>query len=157
MKLTFILLLFASVIFSCSSVRAAAIAAPAIAPAATATVDDLVAMDRSELEHVLGRRLKLTERIAFSIAKRKLARQLKRQDQDAAPTTNGMAVAGFVCGVVGLFLFGIVLGPLAIIFSAIGLSKSNKEGRPLRGLAIAGLVLGIVATLGWIIVIAAVA
>jgi hypothetical protein len=52
-------------------------------------------------------------------------------------SNNGFAIAGFVCSLVGLF----VLWPLCvlgIIFSAIGL-KSDR-----RGLAIAGLIIGIV-------------
>ena len=56
---------------------------------------------------------------------------------------NGLAIAGLVCGLVGLFLFPIVLGPLAIIFGAIAYSKA-KHGAAHKGMAIAGLVLGIV-------------
>jgi hypothetical protein len=41
-----------------------------------------------------------------------------------APATrsgaNGFAIAGLVCGVIGLFLFNFILGPLAIIFGGIG-------------------------------------
>jgi hypothetical protein len=58
---------------------------------------------------------------------------------------NGMAVAGFVMGLVGLLIFGLLFGILAIIFSAIGLGKINKDPKRWRGkgLAVAGLVLGI--------------
>ncbi len=54
---------------------------------------------------------------------------------------NGFAIAGFV-----LSFFGGILG---IIFSAIGLSKSNKNGGKGKGLAIAGLVVGIVMFVFW--------
>jgi len=59
---------------------------------------------------------------------------------------NGMAVAGFVLGLVGLLVFGLLFGLLAIIFSAIGLGKINKDPSRWRGkgLAVAGLVLGII-------------
>ena len=59
---------------------------------------------------------------------------------------NGMAVAGFVMGLVGLLIFGLLFGILAIIFSAIGLGKINKDPKRWRGkgLAVAGLVLGII-------------
>lgn len=40
--------------------------------------------------------------------------------------SNGLAVAGLVCGIVGLFLFNIILGPLAIIFGGVGLSRSRR-------------------------------
>ena len=64
----------------------------------------------------------------------------------AATQKNGLAVAGFVCGLLGLFPFwiGFILCILAIIFSSIALSRSGKRGGAGRGLAIAGLVLGIV-------------
>ncbi|MYW02720.1 DUF4190 domain-containing protein [Streptomyces sp. SID3343] len=56
---------------------------------------------------------------------------------------NGLAVAALVCGIVGLLCFGFILGPLAIIFGGVGISKAN-QGADHKGLAIAGLVLGIV-------------
>ena len=67
--------------------------------------------------------------------------------------TDGMAIAGFITGLVSLFLFGIILGPLGIIFSAIALKriKRNPEKRKGRGLAIAGLILGICGVIGWAI------
>ena len=67
------------------------------------------------------------------------------------PTGNGMAVAALVCGIVGavlafipfLFFVGLILGILAIVFGAIGLSRANK-GASGKGMAIAGLILGAV-------------
>ena len=49
----------------------------------------------------------------------------------------GWGIAAIACGFVGLFVAPLLLGPLAIIFGAIGLKKD------LKGLAIAGLILGI--------------
>lgn len=66
---------------------------------------------------------------------------------------NGMATAGGVLGIVGFVLgliplvgiwFGFILGVLAIIFSGIGLSKSSMIDGVGKGLAVTGLVLGIV-------------
>lgn len=70
-----------------------------------------------------------------------------------APQGNGMAVAGLVCGIIGLLIFWFILGPLAIIFGGIGLSRANK-GAPHRGMAIAGVVLGIIAVIGYLILVA---
>jgi 1-acyl-sn-glycerol-3-phosphate acyltransferase len=61
---------------------------------------------------------------------------------------NGLAVAGMVCGIVGLVLFwipvlGWILAILAIIFSGVGIAKANK-GASGKGQAVAGLVLGVV-------------
>jgi hypothetical protein len=70
--------------------------------------------------------------------------------------SNGMAIASLVCGIVGLIVFGIVLGPLAIIFGGVGLSRANR-GASGKGMAIAGLVLGCIATVVAIVLIAAIA
>jgi hypothetical protein len=68
------------------------------------------------------------------------------QNADGAARTgqdgNGLAVAGLVCGLVGLLFFPIILGPLALIFGGIGWSKAN-HGAKHKGMAIAAVVLGI--------------
>jgi hypothetical protein len=56
---------------------------------------------------------------------------------------NGLAIAGLVCGIVGLLFFNVILGPLAIIFGGIGWSKANHGARH-RGIAIAAVVFGVV-------------
>jgi hypothetical protein len=56
---------------------------------------------------------------------------------------NGLAIAGLVCGLVGLVFLSVVLGPLAVIFGGVGLSKA-KRGAGHRGMSIAAIVLGIV-------------
>jgi hypothetical protein len=57
--------------------------------------------------------------------------------------TNSMATASLVLGIVGLFLP--ILSILALIFGGIGISKAN-QGAAGKGLAVAGLVLGIIGT-----------
>jgi len=56
---------------------------------------------------------------------------------------NGLAVAGLVCGLVGILIFNVVLGPLAIIFGGVGLSRA-KRGAGHRGMSLAAIVLGVV-------------
>ncbi len=51
--------------------------------------------------------------------------------------SNGFGITALACGIVGFFVFQIVLGVLAIIFGAIGMGKEQKY-------ATAGLVWGIV-------------
>lgn len=68
----------------------------------------------------------------------------------AAPAGNGLAVAGFVLSIIALILCWLSLIDLifvipAIVFSAIGLQRATKQGRPHRGLAIAGLSTSLVA------------
>ncbi|MYS21305.1 protein of unknown function [Streptomyces sp. DvalAA-14] len=55
--------------------------------------------------------------------------------------TNGLAVAGLVCGVVGVFVLNFILGPLALIFGGVGLRNANR-GASGRGMALASVILG---------------
>jgi hypothetical protein len=72
------------------------------------------------------------------------------------PKTNGLALSGFICSLVGLFLFGFILGVLALIFSAIGLGKINKDTSKWKGkgMAIAGIIIGIIDIVAWLIILA---
>lgn len=64
----------------------------------------------------------------------------------------GFGIAALSCGVVGLSPLMIVLGPLAVIFGGISMYRKER----LKGMGIAGLVLGIVEVVwGLIAVIAA--
>jgi hypothetical protein len=56
----------------------------------------------------------------------------------ASDGSDGMAVAAFVLGLIGLLAFNIVLGPLALILGGVALVRGTR--RPVR--ALAGLVLG---------------
>ena len=69
--------------------------------------------------------------------------------------TNGLAIAALVLGILSVVLLwtvwgGFVMGVLAIVFGAIGLSKA-KDGAPNKGQATAGLVLGIVGLIGTVL------
>jgi hypothetical protein len=56
--------------------------------------------------------------------------------------TNGLAIAGLVCGIVGVFFLNFILGPLAIIFGAVALRQKSVKGG--GGMAKAAVILGIV-------------
>ena len=70
--------------------------------------------------------------------------------------SNGLAIAGLVCGIVGLLLFNFILGPLAIIFGGIGWSRANR-GSGHKGMSITAVVLGIVDILIYVVLLVAVA
>lgn len=82
--------------------------------------------------------------------------------QPAPP--NGLGIAGFVTGLAGLLfcwvpVFGLILAGCGVVLSAVGMSQSTRTGAN-KGLAIAGLVLGIVAlipALFFLVALAAVA
>lgn len=61
--------------------------------------------------------------------------------------TNALAIASLVCG--------FVFAPLAIVFGHVSLSQIKKSGEDGRGLAIAGLVLGYIVTIGTILALVA--
>jgi hypothetical protein len=65
---------------------------------------------------------------------------------DLGPRNDGKAIGALVCGILGLVVFGVVLGAVAI---GLGVSaQRNIRRNPLvvkgQGMATAGLVLGIV-------------
>ena len=65
--------------------------------------------------------------------------------QGGTKKTNGLAVTSFVCSMVGIVVFGLVMGILAICFGAVGLSRTKyfpeESG---KGFAVTGIVVGII-------------
>jgi hypothetical protein len=50
---------------------------------------------------------------------------------------DGMAVASFVLGLIGLLLFNVVLGPVALVLGALALARgAERRGRALLGMAL---------------------
>ena len=75
----------------------------------------------------------------------------------APPVTNGLAIASLVTGLVAVVLFWtlvppIVLGILAVVFGGIAKGRAN-QGAPNGTMAVVGVVLGIVAVVGAIVMI----
>jgi len=68
----------------------------------------------------------------------------------------GKAIAGFVCSLAGFLLFGLelILGVIGLILSSVALNGMKQSGnRKGRGMAIAGLVIGIIDIVGAILII----
>ena len=63
-------------------------------------------------------------------------------------SSNGLGTGALVCGILSIFLFGFVLGPIAIGLGAAGLRRDKDDGS-----AVAGLVLGIIGLICWIFVL----
>lgn len=82
----------------------------------------------------------------------------------APPKNEGMAVGALVCGIIGTLCgvigcFGVVIGPVAIVLGVVARRRIRDNGGFTRGdgLALAGIVLGIigtVASIGWLIAFA---
>lgn len=60
--------------------------------------------------------------------------------------TDGVSIAALVTGIVGL-------GPVALILGIIGVRRTSKTGQGGKGMAIAGIVLGALTTIGWTILL----
>ena len=71
---------------------------------------------------------------------------------------NCMATAAMVCGIVGLFFFGVVLGVLAIIFGCVAQGQIDKEPGKYKSSAncqaTAGVVLGLTGVVAWALILA---
>ncbi|MEC0182992.1 DUF4190 domain-containing protein [Paenibacillus peoriae] len=75
------------------------------------------------------------------------------------PPTNGKSVASMVLGILNLLLIfmpyvSVILGILAIILSAISFKEIRRHGENGKGMAVAGLVCGIVGTVFGLIIFA---
>lgn len=76
-----------------------------------------------------------------------------QSDGEVKPVT-GMAIAALVLGIVSLFFFPFITGTLGVVFGGIALKRANnnpnKEG---RGMALAGLICGIVGLAGGLVIL----
>jgi len=70
--------------------------------------------------------------------------QQYQQQPAAADQKNGKALASLICGIVSLFVFGLILGIVAIVLGVQARSNPNR-----RGMATAGIVFGVIGIIGW--------
>ena len=76
--------------------------------------------------------------------------------------TNGIAIAGMVCGIGGLVLFflplvGFLLAIVGVVLGAIGMGRAKRMAGKHHGFAIAGLICGLVGSVMGLGILAAVA
>ncbi|MEM9897560.1 MAG: DUF4190 domain-containing protein [Bacteroidota bacterium] len=114
--------------------------------------------NRKQIESKLGRKLKLKERLALRILKKKAKKASKRTVQDV-PKKIGFPLASILCAIVGIFFARVILGAAAMIFGFVGLTRARKypDTHGGKGLAIIGIIVGAVAMIGAAIVIASMA
>ena len=73
-----------------------------------------------------------------------------------APPTNGLAIASMVCGIAEIPTLGFAAIP-AVILGHLARAQIRETGQRGDGMAVAGLVLGYLAIVGWLFVILAIA
>ncbi len=66
---------------------------------------------------------------------------------------NGLAIASFICALAGIPLFGIITGMVAVVLAVIALGAIRASSQRGLGLALGGLLLGLVDVVGWIALI----
>ena len=66
---------------------------------------------------------------------------------------NKLAIASLVCGLAGIPFFGLITGLVAVVLGVLALSAIRASTQRGLGLALAGLILGIVDVTGWIILL----
>jgi Domain of unknown function (DUF4190) len=73
----------------------------------------------------------------------------------AVPRNDGLAIASLIVGILSLLCCGIILGPAAAIMGFISRNRIAQSGGAIGGggLAMAGLILGIVGFLLWIVIV----
>ena len=73
----------------------------------------------------------------------------------AAPRTDGLAIASLITGIVSLLCCGVILGPAAAIMGFISRNRITQSGGAIGGggMAMAGLILGVVGFLLWIVIV----
>ena len=73
----------------------------------------------------------------------------------ASPRTDGLAIASLIVGILSLLCCGVILGPAAAIMGFISRNRIAQSGGAVGGggMAMAGLILGIVGFLLWIVVV----
>lgn len=147
----YLLLLF---LFLIAPPTEAAVVAPAN-PAPTTTYS-LADLDRVKIEARLGRKLKLKEKVGLWILKKKMKRQERRakRTQRGAGPVDGLALASFVCGILGLVIFWPAI--LALVLGIISLDGLNRNPgyRTGRGFAITGIILGGIVILAFLLLVA---
>ncbi|GAB2456260.1 DUF4190 domain-containing protein [Xylanimonas ulmi] len=71
----------------------------------------------------------------------------------AGPGTDGLAVSSLVCGVLGLTVVPFVASIVALVLGLMSLSRLKTSGQNGRGLAIGGVVLGVIGLFFLLVVI----
>ncbi|MEM1218115.1 MAG: DUF4190 domain-containing protein [Bacteroidota bacterium] len=77
--------------------------------------------------------------------KERKAERIAQKIEKGALAPRGLAIAGFVTGLVGMLLPGFLVAVVGIVLSGIAITRYRYAGHKKgRGLAIAGLILGII-------------
>lgn len=131
------------------STDAAPAAAPADAPAADATPADATPADATAPVATAGSPYPAPDTTAYPPAgygQQGYGQPGYGQPAPATRGTDGMSIAALVTGILGLGFIPVILGIL-------GLKRTKANGTSGRGFSIAGIVLGILSFIAWIVIV----
>lgn len=111
---------------------------PVAEPVKAKTLTYSKKMTVADVESVIGREMSGVERMAFKVSKKRYVKAYNKAAAEGKGDIDGMAIAGFV--------LSLLIPILGLIFSAIALGRIKKSGKGGKGLATAGLVIGVVFT-----------
>ncbi|MFY8190388.1 MAG: DUF4190 domain-containing protein [Bacteroidia bacterium] len=112
---------------------------------AVSAKEELKAAQVSESDEILVPTEPKVEKKDFNV-KQKITSLLNKYLKKANGDWDIFSILGFIFGIVGLAVLPILFGIAAIVLSIIGLKKTSN-GKKGKGLAIAGLILGILEVL----------
>lgn len=64
------------------------------------------------------------------------------QASSGSSGSNGFSITAMVLGGISILFFPIILGPMAIIFAGVAMSKRESQAKLAMGIAVGGMVLG---------------
>ena len=107
--------------------------------------ETLIQKDKAALELEIGRKLTFKEKCALKSVKRKLKKNPEMDGLNALEQVEieRLAKAGFIAGLAGLVFFPVSIAAIIISAKALRRMKKSPEKEKGKGLAIAGLILGI--------------
>ena len=127
----------------------------AITTTPTATPIKIEKIDKKGVEQMLGRKLSFKEKLVLPLIIKKIKKGKTAPQAAEEAQTDGMAIASFACATAGFFVFSIIGSILAIIFGIIALNRIKKDPtKKGQGLAMAGLILGILGIVATILAVA---
>ena len=90
--------------------------------------------------------------LAYALRKPPVSRSARASATGPAGV-NKLAIASLVCGLAGIPFFGLITGLVAVLLAVLALSAIRASSQRGLGLALAGVLLGIVDVAGWIILL----
>lgn len=115
------------------------------------TVNDFLSLDVKNYRTADGKKLKWTERLAFKVVQKNLARKVKKGKIDGDLAMEDAKAAGgnlygllsLIFSVVGLFVpyVGLALLVAAVVLGIIGINRDNNPTMAIIGLVISALAL----------------